>query len=101
MRVPVVGLGQGFVEAVVEVAIVGEDDMSSNVEQLEILIHVKKEEQREAEELTKPSGVTSVDARPPGVVLESTMSHDAPFFHHKRSVTMNGVIMMISGHTNC
>lgn len=42
VRVPVVGLGQGFVEAVVEVAVVGEDDMSANVEQLDILIHVKR-----------------------------------------------------------
>lgn len=61
----------------------------------------KKHEQREAEELTKPSGVTSVDARPPGVVFESTMSHDALFFRHKLLVTTNGVVMMILEHTNC
>lgn len=29
-----------------------------------------------ASNLTKPSGVTSVDASPPGVWFESTISHD-------------------------
>jgi hypothetical protein len=29
--------------------------------------------------LTKPSGVTSVEARPPGVSLESMISHDGLF----------------------
>ena len=28
--------------------------------------------------LTKPSGVTSVEARPPGISLESTISHEGP-----------------------
>jgi hypothetical protein len=29
---------------------------------------------------TKPSGVTSVDARPPGVLFESTIIHDGPSY---------------------
>lgn len=29
-------------------------------------------------QLTKPSGVTSVEARPPGTSLESTINHDGP-----------------------
>lgn len=30
--------------------------------------------------LTKPSGVTSVEARPPAFSLESKINHDGPFY---------------------
>lgn len=30
--------------------------------------------------LTNPSGVTSVDARPPGISFESTIIHEGPFY---------------------
>jgi hypothetical protein len=74
---PVVVVGQSLVDAVVEVLVVGEDDVATNVVELEW-------RQYEARgswtlgTLTKPSGVVSVEARPPGVSLESTISHEGP-----------------------
>lgn len=44
VRVPVVGLREGFVQAVVEVAVVGEDDVPTDIEQLRTFMRVKEKE---------------------------------------------------------
>lgn len=40
---------------------------------------------------TNPSGVTSVEARPPGVSLESIIIHDGPFCNRVNSVPVVAV----------
>lgn len=79
MRVPVILIRQGLVDAVIEVLVVGENNMAPDI--------VELGEARSAlrrwngtGRLTKPSGVTSVEARPPGVSFESMIIHDGPFW---------------------
>ena len=81
MCVPVIFIGQGLVNAVVEVFVVREDDMPANIVklgacQIRVLGAAGFNWRRE---LTKPSGVISVDASPPGVSFESIIIHDGPF----------------------
>jgi hypothetical protein len=74
---PVILVGEGFVDAVVKVLVVGEDDMAADVVELRTLAFVWS--QLSVDILTKPSGVQSVEARPPGVSFESTIIHEGPF----------------------
>ncbi len=79
MSVPIVFLGQGFINAVIEVLVVREEDMTADIIQL---LHQSAKEHlalAQGQALTKPSLVTSVEARPPGVSLESMIIHDGPF----------------------
>ena len=76
MGEPVLIVGESLVDAVVEVLVVGEDDMAADVVELGWSVAVRC--QLVAGRLTKPSGVVSVEARPPGVSLESTISHEGP-----------------------
>jgi hypothetical protein len=78
MCVPVIFLGQRLVNAVVKVFVVGEDDMSANVVQLSQTLEFASIEMR-VERHTKPSLVTSVEAKPPGISFESTISQEGPF----------------------
>jgi hypothetical protein len=74
--VPVGVVGEGFVDAVVEVFVVRKDDVAADVVQLDgMSVGVRIGGGRER---TKPSGVMSVEARPPGVSLESTIIHEGP-----------------------
>jgi len=72
---PVVVVGESLVDAVVKVLVVGEDDMATDIVELGGGLAWVNSRQ---EQLTKPSGVTSVEARPPGVSLESTIIHEGP-----------------------
>ena len=77
---PVILLGQSLVDAVVEVLVVGEDDMATNVVELQNNgVSGGGAATAGGETLTKPSGVTSVLARPPALSEESTISHEGPF----------------------
>lgn len=80
MGEPVLILGEGLVDAVVEVLVVGEDNVATDIVQLLIALVGEKHSQWGQSQLTKPSGVTSVEARPPGVSLESIISHEALFY---------------------
>lgn len=75
MCVPVILVGQCLVDTVVEIFVVGEDDMAANIVELGKLAHNL---QLRIGRLTNPSGVTSVEARPPGVSFESIIIHDGP-----------------------
>lgn len=76
MRVPVFSLRQRFVDTVIEILVMRENDMTSNIIKLNgVRCRIIKLFDR----LTKPSGVISVDARPPGVSLASMIIHDGPF----------------------
>jgi hypothetical protein len=77
--VPVCLFGKGFIDTVVEVLVVGEDDMAANVVKLPVRLESGDSERMQLS-LTKPSGVTSVEARPPGVSLLSTINHDGPSY---------------------
>lgn len=78
MSVPVLRQRERLVDTVVEVLVVREDDMAADVVEL-----------RESGkgtggwdcrgQRTNPSGVTSVEARPPGTSFASTSSHEASF----------------------
>ena len=80
MVVPVGLFGEGLVDAVVEVFVVGEDNVTTDIEKLYAIslclpMTVTLEGSR-----TKPSGVTSVEAKPPGVSWLSTINHEGPFY---------------------
>jgi hypothetical protein len=75
--VPIGVVGEGFVDTVVEVFVVGEDDVAADVVEL-LCCLVEQGVSEKISRLTKPSLVTSVEARPPGVSLESTIIHDGP-----------------------
>jgi len=78
VSIPVFGLGQCLVDAVVEVLVVGEDNMATNIVELRGKGLDSFSSQLKGGRLTKPSGVTSVEARPPGVSFESIIIHDGP-----------------------
>jgi hypothetical protein len=73
---PILIPGESLVDAVIEVLVVGEDNVATDIVQLwtESVFDLTIGDQSRR---TKPSGVTSVEARPPGVSLESMMSHEA------------------------
>lgn len=86
---PVVFVGERLVQAVIKVLVVGEDDMTTNiVELLFSFIGFGQRERlsrrlkanRSGGSLTKPSGVTSVEASPPGFSFASSISHEGPFY---------------------
>ena len=79
MRVPVVLLGEGLVDAVVEVFVVREDDVAADIVELVSSVSYFTSYEEQMRKLTKPSGVMSVEARPPGVGLLSMINHDASF----------------------
>jgi len=78
MCVPIVHLWQSLVDAVIEVFVVGEDDMAANI--VELLKYQRVTCEPVIEAHTKPSLVTSVEARPPGISLASTINHEGPFW---------------------
>lgn len=78
--VPIVLPGEGLVDAVVKVLVVREDDMAPDVVELAGSGQRRGAGGEGEGRLTKPSGVTSVEARPPGVSLESMIIHDGPFY---------------------
>jgi hypothetical protein len=75
MCVPIIYLRESLVNAVVEVFVVGEDDMAANIVELWNISPATMP--LSLGKTTNPSGVTSVDARPPGVLFESMINHDA------------------------
>jgi hypothetical protein len=84
--IPIGVFGKCFVDAIIKVLVVREDDMASDIVELskgECMLQRDREGQR-----TNPSFVTSVDARPPGVSLESTISQLA--VSCPKSVCYNG-----------
>ena len=90
MRIPVFCSGQGFVDAVVKVFVVGEDDMATDIVKLEWEVSVGALTECDGSR-TKPSGVTSVEARPPGVSLESMIIHDGPSYNGVKTSSDNAI----------
>lgn len=83
--VPVIILGESLVDAVVEVLVVGEDNVATDIVELEkIQVSTKFSNKIYQQQLTKPSGVVSVLARPPALSEESTISHEGPFCIHRQ-----------------
>lgn len=83
MGVPIVLLGEGLVDTVIEVFVVGEDDMAADIVELEreqVRYGVCRERMKQRKRRTKPSGVVSVPARPPALSEESAISHEGPFW---------------------
>ena len=82
MREPVILLGESLVDAVVEVLVVGEDNVATDIVELSRR-SAMIEESGAGEgvwQLTKPSSVVSVPARPPAFSAESMMSHEGPSY---------------------
>ena len=77
MGEPIVFFREGFVNAVVEVLVVGKNDMAAHIVKLKMC--ESSVWRFWCSRLTKPSLVTSVEARPPGVSLESMIIHEGPF----------------------
>jgi len=73
--VPVVLVWKGFINAVVEVFVVRKDDMTTDIVELDF---VSDGLRRKRMALTKPSFVTSVEARPPGISFASTIIQEGP-----------------------
>jgi hypothetical protein len=82
MSVPVIGIGESFVNAVIEILVVREENMTADIVELMLksVRHSTKQKQSKGSRHTKPSAVTSVEARPPGVSLESSISHEGPSY---------------------
>lgn len=84
MGKPVLFFWQCLIDHVIKVLVVREDDMAADIVELArlsalIFLTMGRRAVLKARELlTKPSGVTSVDARPPGVPFESMTIHDGP-----------------------
>jgi hypothetical protein len=84
--VPVIILGESLVDAVVEVLVVGEDNVATDIVELKNRkLATSFSVESERRQLTKPSGVVSVPARPPALFEESTISHEGPFCKHRQS----------------
>ena len=77
MRIPVIFGRQSLVNAVVEIFVVGENNVAANI--VELIANQLGAREGGRESRTKPSGVISVDANPPGVSFESIIIHDGPF----------------------
>lgn len=77
MSVPVILIWESLVNAIVEVLVMREDNVSTNIVQLEKVSYVRDKGSWKAGKHTKPSGVTSVEASPPGIGFESMINHDA------------------------
>jgi hypothetical protein len=78
MGVPVVLARESFIDAVVEVLVVRKDDMAADI--VELYLSSVSLSRRLDGSHTKPSFVTSVEARPPGVSFESTIIQEGPFW---------------------
>lgn len=91
MGVPVVLVRESLINAVVEVLVVREDDVTTNIVELRWKGYVSLDRQEMVSygERTKPSGVVSVEARPPGVALESMIIHDGPSCIYQPQVHVN------------
>jgi hypothetical protein len=75
--VPVGLFGESLVDAVVEVLVVREDNVAADIVELSMAVSAAQLRLGDCVKLlTKPSGVTSVEARPPGISLESTINQD-------------------------
>jgi hypothetical protein len=75
--VPVGLFGESLVDAVVEVLVVREDNVAADIVELSMAVSAAQLRLEVCVKLlTKPSGVTSVEARPPGISLESTINQD-------------------------
>ena len=79
MSVPIILAREGLIDAVVEVFVVGEDNVAADVVKLGRLVVWCSERGASRGARTKPSGVTSVEARPPGISLLSIIIHEGPF----------------------
>lgn len=77
MCIPIIRLGKSFVDAIIEVLVMRENDMSADI--IELPYSVSNRVLKGDQGRTNPSGVTSVEASPPGVSLESTRSQEASF----------------------
>lgn len=82
MCVPVILFWQGLVNAVVEIFVMREDDVPANIVELsrcqcDVRVEIRA---HWVGEITNPSGVISVEAKPPGVSLESMIIHDGPSY---------------------
>lgn len=85
MGVPVAFVGKSLVDAVVKVLVVGEDDVAANIVELAgVSTDVLWWNWRLGGRHTKPSGVTSVEARPPGTSLLSTIIQSGPLIWFRR-----------------
>ena len=88
MLIPVIGLGKCLVDAIVEVEVVREDHMSTDIEQKayrpEISENSQETRKSHTEVLCAPSGVTSVLARPPASEKASTISYEECLSWSKR-----------------
>ena len=87
MCVPIICSGECLVDAVVKVLVMGKDNMATDIVELNTFSDCEFELGRysSGKKLTKPSGVTSVEASPPGVSFESIIIHEGPFYHHGQS----------------
>jgi hypothetical protein len=75
--VPVGLFGESLVDAVVEVLVVREDNVATDIVELSMAVSAAQLHSSVCVKLlTKPSGVTSVEARPPGMSFESTINQD-------------------------
>lgn len=88
MSVPVVCLREGLVNAVIEVLVVGEDNVSAKREIRPQSSH-KGLETYPPTSYRKPSGVVSVPARPPALSSQSTINHDGPFWRESDTLWRN------------
>lgn len=78
VSVPVGLFGESLVDTVVEVLVVGEDNVATDIVKLSGALDPEFAEPVTSTLLTKPSGVVSVEARPPGISFESTIIHEGP-----------------------
>lgn len=86
MCVPIIVPWKSLLDTIVEVLVMGEDDMASDIVELTDLESVGlSDEVFDLERLTKPSGVTSVPARPPAFSDESIIIHEGPFCRMRQS----------------
>lgn len=75
--VPVILHWQSFINAIIEIFIMREYNMTAHI--IELICWLGDFKHRKKQDwLTNPSAVTSVEARPPGVAFESMISHDGP-----------------------
>jgi len=88
--VPILLLRQRLVNAIIEVFVMGENDMASDIVELGMKISQHSTKLGNATP-TKPSGVTSVEARPPGVSFASMIIHDGPSYTESQFTNTRGI----------
>lgn len=88
VAIPVIIAGEGLVDTVIEVLVVREDNVTTDIVELKKkkrncgqkkIFYILFRECERGDRHTKPSGVTSVEAKPPGVSLLSTINQEGPF----------------------